>query len=61
MVSADTASFVEEHLIGCAECRAELEKLKVTDAIEAAVSDAEMMTKSGSKLLQVRLTGKDIL
>ena len=41
MVSADTASFVEEHLIGCAECRAELEKLKVTDVIEAAVSDAE--------------------
>lgn len=41
MVSADTASFVEEHLIGCAECRAELEKLKVADAIEAAVSDAE--------------------
>ena len=23
MVSADTASFVEEHLTGCAECRAE--------------------------------------
>ena len=41
MVSADTASFVEEHLIGCAECRAELEKLKVTDVIEAAVSDTE--------------------
>ena len=41
MVSADTESFVEEHLIGCAECRAELEKLKVTDAIESAVSDAE--------------------
>ena len=41
MVSADTASFVEEHLIGCAECRAELEKLKVADVIEAAVSDAE--------------------
>ena len=41
MVSADTASFVEEHLIGCAECRAELEKLKVADAIEAAVSDTE--------------------
>lgn len=61
MVSADTASFVEEHLIGCAECRAELEKLKVTDVIEAAVSDTEMMTKSGSKLLQGRLTGKDIL
>lgn len=61
MVSADTESFVEEHLIGCAECRAELEKLKVADAIEAAVSDAEMTTKSGSKLLQVRLTGKDIL
>ena len=41
MVSADTASFVEEHLTGCAECRAELEKLKVTDAIESAVSDTE--------------------
>ena len=41
MVSADTESFVEEHLIGCAECRAELEKLKVADAIEAAVSDTE--------------------
>ena len=41
MVSADTASFVEEHLIGCAECRAELEKLKVADVIESAVSDAE--------------------
>ena len=41
MVSADTASFVEEHLIGCAECREELEKLKVADVIEAAVSDAE--------------------
>ena len=41
MVSADTESFVEEHLIGCAECRAELEKLKVADVIEAAVSDAE--------------------
>ena len=41
MVSADTASFVEEHLIGCAECRAELEKLKVADVIETAVSDAE--------------------
>lgn len=61
MVSADTESFVEEHLIGCAECRAELEKLKVADAIEAAVSDTEMMTKSDSKLLQGRLTGKDIL
>lgn len=61
MVSADTESFVEEHLTGCAECRAELEKLKVADAIEAAVSDAEMMTKSGSKLLQGRSTGKDIL
>ena len=33
MVSADTESFVEEHLIGCAECRAELEKLKVADVI----------------------------
>ena len=33
MVSADTASFVEEHLIGCAECRAELEKLKVADVM----------------------------
>ena len=41
MVSADTESFVEEHLIGCAECRAELEKLKVADVIESAVSDAE--------------------
>lgn len=41
MVSADTESFVEEHLIGCAECRAELEKLKVADVIEAAVSDTE--------------------
>lgn len=41
MVSADTESFVEEHLIGCAECRAELEKLKAADVIEAAVSDAE--------------------
>lgn len=41
MVSADTASFVEEHLAGCAECHAELEKLKVTDVIESAVSDAE--------------------
>ena len=41
MVSADTASFVEEHLTGCAECRAELEKLKVADVIESAVSDAE--------------------
>lgn len=33
MVSADTESFVEEHLIGCAECRAELEKLKVADVL----------------------------
>ena len=41
MVSADTASFVEEHLTGCAECRAELEKLKVADVIESAVSDTE--------------------
>ena len=41
MVSADTASFVEEHLAGCAECRAELEKLKVADVIESVVSDAE--------------------
>ena len=41
MVSADTASFVEENLTGCAECRAELEKLKVADVIEAAVSDTE--------------------
>ena len=41
MVSADTASFVEEHLTGCAECCAELEKLKAADVIEAAVSDAE--------------------
>ena len=28
MVSADTESFVEEHLIGCAECRAELADLR---------------------------------
>lgn len=41
MVSADTASFVEEHLTVCAECRAELEKLKVADVIEPVVSDAE--------------------
>ena len=61
MVSADTASFVEEHLIGCAECRAELEKLKVTDVLRLPFRIRKMMTKSGSKLLQGRLTGKDIL
>ena len=41
MVSEDTSEFVKEHLESCPACRAELEKLKVTDVIESAVSDAE--------------------
>ena len=54
MVSADTASFVEEHLIGCAECRAELEKLK------AAELYIEVLRFSFFSLLNVMLKNGEI-
>ena len=34
MVSADTVSFVEEHLNDCAACRAELENMKQSNSLE---------------------------
>ena len=41
MVSADTSSFVEEHLEGCERCRAELEQLKSKNELEQVDSDAQ--------------------
>ena len=44
MVSEDTAGFVKEHLRGCPECRAELEKLRepVTVQLEPDINAAPL-------------------
>lgn len=41
LASADTVSFVEEHLENCAECRAELENMKTPNGVEKAAADIQ--------------------
>ena len=41
MASADTVSFVEEHLENCSTCRAELERMKAPNDVEKAASDIQ--------------------
>lgn len=41
IASADTVSFVEEHLRDCAECRAELDGMKTPNDVEKAASDIQ--------------------
>ena len=42
MVSADTSAFVEEHLTKCAECRAELNKMKTPSDFEPLATDIQV-------------------
>lgn len=48
MVSADTVSFVEEHLNDCAVCRAELESMKCSNGLEkmCGASSAEQVDEA---------------
>lgn len=64
MVSADTVSFVEEHLESCAECREELSKLKKsTETADRSkpVSTSYVNEAAPLKAVKKRLRRKQIL
>lgn len=64
MVSDDTASFVEEHLESCAECREKLTKLKKTAEIadmDISVSTDYVNEAAPLKVVKKRLRRKQVL
>lgn len=64
MVSADTVSFVEEHLNECAACRAELESMKQSNSLEKMYenSSAEQVDEAAPlKALKRKMRKRKIL
>lgn len=52
MVSKDTKDFVREHLIGCPECRAELESIKIPVNTACGTNDAPLRRLKRKLLLK---------